>query len=105
MLTSDDWYLSFDTLSGLTQYIGQEIGIVTDGGFLDLFTIDSDTLELGSEVLTVVVGYTYTGTIKSFSLGFQINTENTQTTMKAISRIGMRTVASASSLSTWQQVA
>lgn len=95
MLTSDDWYLSFDTLSGLTQYIGQEIGIVTDGGFLDLFTIDSDTLDLGSQVLTVVVGYTYRGAIKSFSLGFQINAENTQTTMKAVSRVGMRTVASA----------
>ena len=94
-ITHDDWYLSFDTLSGLTQYIGQTVGIVTDGGFLDLFLIDDDTLELGSEVLTVVVGYTYRGLIKSFSLGFQIKAENTQSTMKAISRVGMRTVASA----------
>lgn len=94
-ITHDDWYLSFDTLSGLTQYIGQEIGAVTDGGFLDLFDIDSDTLELGSQVLTVVVGLTYRGLIKSFSLGFQVNAENTQTTMKAVSRVGMRTVSSA----------
>ena len=93
--TYENWYLSFDTLTGLTQYIGEEIGVVTDGGFLDLFTIDGDTLELGSQVLTVVVGYAYTGSIKSFSLGFQINAENTQTTMKAIARVGMRTVSSA----------
>jgi len=94
-ITHDNWYLSFDTLTGLTQYIGREVGIVTDGGFLDLFTISSDTLDLGSQVLTVVVGYTYTGTIKSFALGFQVGAENTQTTMKAISRVGMRTVSSA----------
>lgn len=93
--TYDNWYLSFDTISGLTQYDGQEIGVVTDGGFLDTFTIDGDTLEFEGQVLSVVVGYTYTGTIKSFSLGFQVNAENTQTTMKAISRVGMRTVASA----------
>lgn len=91
----DNWYLSFNTLSGLTQYIGNTIGVVSDGGFLDEFEITEDTLELGSEVLNVVVGYIYRGAIKSFALGFQINANNTQTTMKAISRVGMRTVSSA----------
>lgn len=93
--THDDWYLSFDTISGLTQYIGQTIGIVADGGFLGLFDIVSDTVVLDKPVLSVVVGYTYRGVIKSFTLGFQLNAENTQTTEKVISRVGIRTVASA----------
>ena len=95
VLTSDNWYLSFNQISGLTQYIGQTIGVVTDGGFLNTFDITVDTLDFEQEVLTVVVGYMYTGKIKSFSLGFQIQAENTQSTMKNISRVGVRTVASA----------
>lgn len=94
-LSYDNWYLSFDTLSGLTQYIGQTIGIVTDGGYLNEFAITEDTLELNQQVLSVVVGYAYQGTIKSFCLGFQAKGENTQGTMKAISRVGIRAVSSA----------
>ena len=93
--SSDDWYLSFDTISGLTQYIGQTIGVVTDGGYLDDFEITGSTLDLGGPVLSIVVGYRYKGIIQSFPLGFQINAENTQTTMKAITRVGVRAVASA----------
>lgn len=93
--THDDWYLSFDTVSGLTQYIGQTIGIVADGGFLGLFDIVSDTVDLDRPVLSVVVGLPYQGVIKSFTLGFQLQADNTQTTPKVINRVGMRTVASA----------
>lgn len=93
--TYDNWYLSFNQLSGLTQYIGTTISIVTDGGYLDDFAITADTLDLENQALTVVTGYKYRGTIKSFSLGFQIKAENTQTTMKNISRVGIRSVASA----------
>lgn len=93
--TYDDWYLSFNSLSGLTQYNGETIGVVTDGGYLNDFTISGGTLDLGSEVLSVVVGYRYKMTIKSFALGFQAGAENTQTTMKAINRVGIRFVASA----------
>lgn len=90
-----DWYLSFQTISGLTQFIGQQVGIVTDGGYLEDFVIDADTLDLGSQVLTCVVGYRYLGVIKSFCLGFQAGASNTQTTMKAVTRVGLRCVASA----------
>lgn len=93
--TYDDWYLSFSQISGLTQYIGTTIGVVTDGGYLDDFVIDGDTLDLDSEVLHAVVGYRYKGVIKSFPLGFQINAENVQTTMKAVTRVGVRVVSSA----------
>lgn len=93
--TYDNWYLSFNQISGLTQYIGTTIGVVTDGGFLSEFAITGDTLDFDNEVLTVVVGYTYRGEIKSFGLGFQAKAENTQITMKAITQTGIRCVASA----------
>lgn len=93
--TYSNWYLSFSQISGLTQYIGTTIGVVTDGGFLDEFEITGDTLDLESQANHVVVGYTYRGVIKSFSLGFQISGENTQTTMKSITRTGIRCVSSA----------
>lgn len=90
-----NWYLSFQTISGLSQFIGEQVGVVTDGGYLRDFVIDSDSLDLGSQTLTCVVGYRYLGVIKSFCLGFQAGASNTQTTMKAVSRVGLRCVASA----------
>lgn len=91
----EEWYLSFRTLSGLSQYEGQTIGVVTDGGYLSDFVVDGGEIDLGSQTLSVVLGYTYIGIIKSFCLGFQVGAENTQTTMKSITRVGIRTVSSA----------
>ena len=93
--TYDNWYLTFNTLSGLTRYTGNEVAIVADGGFLDTFTIEGDTLELNNQVCCVVIGYQYTGLIQSFPLGFQINAENTQSTPKAVNRVGLRFVDTA----------
>jgi hypothetical protein len=90
-----DWYLSFSTVSGLDQYNGQTVGVVTDGGYLNDFEVSGGKIDFGSQVLSAVIGYTYAGIIKSFCLGFQVGAENTQTTMKAISRVGLRTVSSA----------
>lgn len=93
--TYENWYLSFSQISGLTQYIGKTIGVVTDGGFLDTFDITGDTLDFENQVLSVVVGYTYRGEIKSFSLGFQVKAENTQITMKSITQSEIRCVSTA----------
>lgn len=92
---SGDWYLSFSSLSGLSQFNGQTVGVVTDGGYLNDFVISGGTLDLGQQACSVVVGYRYRGVIKSFCLGFQAGAENTQATMKAICRAGLRTVSSA----------
>lgn len=91
----DNWYLSFNEVSGLTQYIGETVGVVTDGGFLDEIEITGDTYTFENQILSIVIGYTYRGLIKSFNLGFQSGAENTQITMKAITRTGIRCVASA----------
>jgi len=93
--TYTNWYLSFSTVSGLSLYNGTTVGVVTDGGYLDDFLVSGGSINLGSQVCSAVIGYRYTGIIKSFCLGLQINADNTQTTMKSISRVGVRTVSSA----------
>lgn len=89
------WYLTFSTISGLSRFNGVEIGIVTDGGYYDAVTVSGGAVTLDKQVTHAVVGLLYRGTVKSFSLGFAIQGRNTQTTMKAVSRIGIRCVASA----------
>lgn len=89
------WYMSFTTVTGLAQYNGTTIGVVTDGGYLDAFEISGGEITFDSQVTSVVFGYLYTGIIKSFCLGFQFQGANTQTTLKNMVRAGIRTVASA----------
>lgn len=93
--TYTDWYLTFSTISGLSQYNGTTIGVVTDGGYLDDFDVSGGAIDLGSQVTHAVVGYRYKGIIKSFCLGFQLQADNTQITMKAITEAHIRCVATA----------
>ena len=93
--TYSSWYLTFSSISGLTDYNGTTVSIVTDGGYLTDFDISGGTQDLGKQVTHAVIGYKYKGIIKSFSLGFQIQGVNTQRMEKAISEVGVRCVATA----------
>lgn len=84
------WYLTFNTLSGLSRFNGTEVSVVADGGYLNTFAVSSGAVELGTEVASVVVGKPYTGYIESFTLGFQAQGVNTQATQKVVSRVGLR---------------
>lgn len=88
------WYKSFSTLNGLSQYNGQIVGVVADGGYLASYVISGGTLSLDRQITSVVIGLQYTGMIKSMCLGFSFQGNNTQTTLKNIVRAGMRLVAS-----------
>ncbi len=93
--TSGAWYLSFDTITGLSNYNGTTAAVVTDGGYLNDYAISGGSQALGKQVTHAVVGYKYKGVIKSFSLGFQIQGINTQRMMKAIASFAVRCVSSA----------
>lgn len=93
--TYTDWYLTFDTITGLAQYNGTTVSLVTDGGYLDDFEVSGETINLDSQITVAVVGYKYKGMVKSFCLGFQARADNTQTTMKAITQFGIRCVTTA----------
>lgn len=89
------WYKTFTTVSGLAQYNGTSVRVVTDGGFLDDFAVSGGAITLPQQTASIVIGYRYTGIIKSFCLGFQFQGNNTQTTLKNVTRVGVRCVASA----------
>ncbi len=95
LYTWSSWYKSFTTISGLSQYNGTTVGVCVDGGYLASYSISGGSITFDRQVTSIVFGYLYTGIIKSFCLGFQVQGTNTQTTLKNLTRVGMRTVASA----------
>lgn len=92
LYTWSSWYMSFSAVNGLTQYNGMMVGLVTDGGFLEFTTVSGGSVTLPNQTTSIVVGYTYTGIIKSMCLGFSFQGHNTQATMKEISRLTVRCV-------------
>lgn len=94
LLTWSSWYLSFITVSGLSQYNGQQVGMVLDGGYDSSSVISGGTVTLDEESTSICIGYLYTGVIKSMCIGFQLQGSNTQTTVKEIDRISLRCVNS-----------
>lgn len=94
LLTWSSWYMSFITVSGLSQYNGQTVGMVLDGGYDSAQTINSGTVTLDEQTTSICIGYLYTGIIKSMCIGFQLQGSNTQITQKEIDRISLRCVNS-----------
>lgn len=95
LYTWSAWYRSFTTVSGLSQYNGTVVDVVADGGFLNSFTVSGGTITMDRQVNNIVIGYGYTGVIKTFCLGFVFQGQNTQTTLKEVTRAGMRCVHTA----------
>jgi hypothetical protein len=88
----DDWYLTFETLSGLSQYNGQTVSLVADGGYVQDYVVSGGAISMGRQVSHISIGLPYMGVIKSFCLGFQIQGSNTQVTMKAINEVNVRCI-------------
>ncbi len=90
------WYLSFKVISGFTDFLGEPMSVVGDGGYLGDFVVDgSGEITLDREITVAVVGFKYTGLIRTFNLGPNIQGVNLQTTLKNLYRSGVRFVASA----------
>lgn len=96
--TNSSWYLTFTSLTGLSRFNGISISVVTDGFYLDDIAASGGVITLENQTTHAVVGYKYAALIKSFPLGFAVQAENTQTTMKAVTRVGVR---SANSIGGW----
>lgn len=86
------WYKSFLTVSGLSQYNGKTVGLVVDGGARAPVVVSGGTITLLGQATSIVVGYQYTGIIKSMSLGFVFQGHNTQVTLKEIDRFSVRCI-------------
>lgn len=97
-VTYTDWYLTFQTLTGLSRFDGLTVTVVIDGGFLKEEVVSGGTIDLGRQVTAANVGLPYDALYKSFSLGFPIEGKNTQITKKAVFRFGMRAIFTAGGL-------
>ena len=84
------FYISFNTIDGLEDFNGLTIPVVTDGGYLEEFTVTDGTIILPREATSVVVGLGYQGLLKTFNLGIYANGKNYQTTRKRISEFVLR---------------
>lgn len=89
------WYKSFNTLSGLSQFNGQTVAVVVDGGYFDDVEVVAGAITINQEATSILVGYSYRGLIKSFSMGMQAGQENTQGTKKMINGFTVRFMSSA----------
>jgi len=92
--TYDNWYLTFSTVSGLSRFNGLVVSVVADGAYIDDFTVSGGEIDVGKQVTHISVGYRYRGFMKSFPMGFASRGRNTQITMKAMNRIGLRCTTS-----------
>jgi hypothetical protein len=68
--------------------------VVVDGGYYGMEEVSGGSIVLNRQVTHAVVGYIYTGVVKSFILGFVIQQYNTQATFKALNRLSIRTTTS-----------
>jgi hypothetical protein len=84
------WYKTFSTVSGLSDYEGQEVTVSIDGAFSGTATVSSGEISLEKQAASVVIGYSYTGLIQSFQLGFRSSGTNTQVSNKVIKTAWIR---------------
>ncbi len=90
------WYKTFNTVGGLTDFIGGEVSVVGNGGYLGEFVVDgAGEIDLGREITVALVGFKYEGLIKTFNIGFAIQGINTQATVKNMNNVGIRFISSA----------
>lgn len=89
------WYISFSQITDLTDFEGQEVMVVADGGYLNTFVVTDGKIDFDREMTSCVVGYSYEGILKTFNLGLSYNGKNLQTTRKRISEFILRFVYSA----------
>ena len=89
-----NWFLTFSTITGLSSYNGQTLSVVADGAYYDDVEVSGGEIVLDKEVTHAVIGFGYTGIIKTFILGVIIQQYNTQQTFKVLNRLALRTTTS-----------
>ena len=89
-----EWYLSFNSITGLSMYEGEKLFVVADGGVLGEYKVENGRIDFDREMTFCTIGYPYVGFIKTFNIGLLEGGRNLQTTKKRISEFVMRFVNS-----------
>jgi hypothetical protein len=93
--TWDEWYISFNQITGLTAYAGKTVSVVADGGYYgDVEVTALGVLSIDRETTVICLGLPYTGLLKTFNLGMYAEGNNYQTIGKRISEFILRFVNS-----------
>jgi hypothetical protein len=90
----NEWYLSFNSITGLSMYEGEKLFVVADGGVLGEYKVENGRINFDREMTFCTIGYPYVGFIKTFNIGLLEGGRNLQTTKKRISEFVMRFVNS-----------
>jgi len=94
--TYSSWYLTTDSIGGLTHLANQTVGIVADGGYIGTGEVDaSGNLDFGRQVGSAVVGLLYEGWIQSYPIGMLVQLINTQLFPKSVTQAIIQCVNSA----------
>ena len=89
------WYISFNQITGLDDFDGQTVMVVSDGGYLNTFTVTDGIWNFDREMTSCVVGYGDEGLLQTCKLGFSANGKNLQTVRKRVAEFILRFVYSA----------
>ena len=92
--TWNEWYISFNEVTGLTDFEGRTVSVVADGGYLQEYEVKDGAISFGREITSCVIGYSYMGLLKTFPLGAVQGVKNYQTARKRISALVLRFVNS-----------
>lgn len=85
-----EWYITADTITGLTNLEGRTVSVVTDGAVHPERTVASGSITLEAQASVVHVGLPYTGTLETMDLEGGGTTGTSQTKKKSVYKIGMR---------------
>ena len=89
------WYLSFSSVAGLSDFEGQNVYVVADGGYLGEFPVEDGVCSFNRECQSVCIGIPYRVIANTFVIGQSGETANGQTMHKSIATYKMRFVDTA----------
>ena len=93
--TYTGWYLSFNAVSGFSDFNGYKVYVVADGGYLGEFEVENGTITFDRECQSVCIGFPYRVLANTFVVGQSGGADNGQTIVKCIAKYKMRFVDTA----------
>lgn len=88
--TSSEWYITSNTITGLSHLEGETVGIIVDGCVHDDKTVSSGSVSLDTYGSVVHVGLKYNGTLETMNLDGGTRTGTAQTKKISVAKVGAR---------------
>lgn len=89
-LSINDWYLTTNSVSGLSHLEGQTVGVVVDGALHEDRVVSGGSITLDGQHSVVHIGLRYTGVVETMDLEGGGTTGTAQTKKKSVYKVGFR---------------